>query len=110
MNGIVYALGLLLMVLGAVEIVRWGSFRLHQPGETGQMLLLVLPKDGQDCEGLLRAAGERAEWMALRPPCRLVCVCRDPEAREIAARLQERYQNLEICEELEECLETKKAR
>lgn len=110
MNVIISALGLALMVLGAVEVVRWLGFRLHNRSGPGEMILLVLPSGSEDCEGLLRAAGERVEWMALRPGCRLVCVTKDPVAREVAVRLQERYQNLEICGRPEECLGREKAR
>lgn len=96
-----YTAGGLLMVLGAVELVRWLCFRLHNRshGEgQGGMALVVMPKSAEDCEALLRAAGERLEWMALKPPCRMVCL--DPgsqEAREIALRLSLRYRELEFC-------------
>lgn len=97
-----YALGLGLMVLGAVELIRCFSFWLHsaggsrKDGQTGQMALVIVPKGPEDCESLVRAGGERVEWMALKPPCRLVCLDGgDPKTGEILDRLSLRYRNLE---------------
>lgn len=108
MNVILYAIALALMVLGAVELVRWFCFWAHslggEPEEKGQMALVVIPAGAEDCEALIRVAGERLEWMSLKPPCRFICVAPGGEAGKIADRLALRYKGLESCrlEELPE--------
>ena len=99
---IFYALGLGLMLLGAVELIRCFSFWLHNGhraqsgGPPGQMMLVIAPRGPEDCESLVRAGGERVEWMALRPSCRLVCLDDgNPETEEILERLSARYRDLE---------------
>lgn len=114
-----YLLGGALMVVGAVELLRRLSFWLHNGGAPGpqpgqgklaqselaegkfeecKFALVVQPAGPQDCEALIRAGGQRVEWMALKPPCRLICLdSGDPEVRAIAARLALRYPGLELC-------------
>lgn len=113
MNMILYAIGLALMVLGAVELVRRFCFWVHslgeEPEENGQMALVVVPAGPEDCEALIRVAGERLEWMSLKPPCRFLCVEPGGEAGEIAERLVQRYRGLELCrlEDLPEVINRK---
>lgn len=113
MKYVVFGGALLLMVLGAVELLRWLCFRLHSAGSSpaGQnkpaMALVIFPAGAGDLESLVRAGAQRVEWMSLKPPCRLICLTgRDGEGRAIAARLAEQYGNLEHCrpEELAELL------
>ena len=107
--------GLLLMVLGAVELLRWLCFRLHSSGGAldGQlscrpaMALVLFPPGAEDVENLVRAGAQRVEWMSLKPPCRFICLTgEDAESQEIGAGLAEQYRNLELCrpEELAELL------
>lgn len=97
-NLILYGAGLVLMVLGAVEVIRWLSVRAHMGTArqtSGQIALVVCPTSPEDCEALVRAAGESLGWTAL--PCRLICVdCGDGEARQIVERLKLRYRELEL--------------
>lgn len=102
---------LLLMVVGAVELLRWLCFRLHSSSGSldgrAAMALVVFPDSADDCESLVRAGAQRVEWMSLKPPCRFICLAEQgSEAWEIAARLAERYGNLELCgpQELAELL------
>lgn len=106
MNVVLILAGLALMALGAAEILRWVSVWLFGKAKAcaGQSVLLVLPKGPEDCESLIRAAGERLRWGG---DWRVLCVVKDGESREIAKRLGERYKGLEICgpKELERLLD-----
>lgn len=111
MKYLIFGCGLLLMIMGAVELLRWLCFRLHSvggpPSGEAEMALVLFPAGARDCESLVRAGAQRVEWMALKPPCRFICLTgTDPEAQKIAARLAEQYGNLELCqpEELAERL------
>lgn len=96
-NVVLMICGLLLMALGAAEILRWvwslGGEKTEKAFK-GQAVVLVLPEGPGDCECLLRYAGERLRWSG---DCRFMCVVKDPESREIAGRLRERYKGLEVC-------------
>lgn len=97
MNVVLMLAGLLLMALGAAEVVHWaGSRRLRKEKKTccGQAVVLVLPEGPEDCECLIRYAGEQMRWGR---SCRFLCVVKDTESREIARRLSERYKGLEVC-------------
>jgi len=86
------------MALGAAEVLRWAGTRVWGRARTcaGRAVLLVMPKGPEDCEGLIRAAGERLRWSD-SGDWRILCVVRDRESREIAARLGEQYKGLEVC-------------
>ena len=113
---IAYLLAGLLMVVGAVELLRRLCFWLHNgsglgPGSRraggtgagdregpGKLALVLIPTGAGECENLIRTGGQRVAWMALRPPCRLICLDDgSPETREIAARLALQYRGLELC-------------
>ncbi len=101
MNGFlqlaVYGAGAALMIVGAVELIRLLVFRLWQPkGAKGFLALVVVPSGAEDCEILVRAAAQRAGWMDLEPPCRLICLDMDGEAGEIVRGLRETYPGLEL--------------
>lgn len=89
-----YGLGVGLMIVGGVEVIRWLCFRLCRGG--GEMVLLVRPTGPEDCEALVRAAAMRVDWMALRPPCRLVCLDPGGEAGEILRRMEKSRHSLEL--------------
>lgn len=93
-NVVLMLAGLVLMALGAAEAVRWAGSRRLRVGKAcwGQAVVLVLPEGPEDCECLIRYAGEQ-----LRGDCRFLCVVKDTESREIARRLSERYKGLEVC-------------
>lgn len=92
-NVVLMLAGILLMAVGAAEILRWALVRRDGPCG-GQTVVLVLPKGPEDCECLIRHAGENRRWGG---GCRFICVARDPESRDIAGRLGERYKGLEVC-------------
>lgn len=96
-NVVLMLAGLLLMAIGAAEILRWarslGAAKTEKVCR-GQTAVLVLPKDPGNCECLIRYAGER---LCGGGDCRFICVVKDPESREIAGRLSERYKGLEVC-------------
>ncbi|ASB39879.1 hypothetical protein I5Q82_14045 [Acutalibacter muris] len=97
MNVVLMLGGLLLMAIGTAEIWRWAGGRRMSKTEKacrGQAVVLVLPEGPEDCECLVRCAGER---LLQGGDCRFVCVVKDPESREIGLRLRERYRGLEIC-------------
>lgn len=98
MKWILLGLGTVLLVAGAVELLRRLVFWLRRDryGE-GEMELVVIPAGPDDCESLVRAGAQRVEWMALRPPCRLVCLAEPgSQAEAIARRLQAEYPWLEL--------------
>lgn len=105
-----YGLGTGLMIVGGVELIRWLCFRFCRGGrEAGDMVLLVRPSGPEDCEALVRAAAMRADWMDLKPPCRLVCLDPGGEAGGILRRMEKSCHRLELvkAEELAEALNGK---
>lgn len=96
MNVVLMLAGLLLMALGAAEVVRWAGLRRFKKAGAcpGQAVVLVVPSGPEDCECLVRYAGEHMRWSG---SCRMLCVVKDPESREIARRLGEHYKGLEVC-------------
>ena len=64
----------------------------------GSAALVLLPRDGEDCEALIRAGVARLQWMGW-PGCRLVCLNpgEDPNVEAICNIFQRRYPNLELC-------------
>lgn len=100
-NVVVLILALLLMAVGAGELIRWAGERAFRPECCpGRTVLLLLPGSPEDCEGLIRQAAARFDGY------KALCVVKDRESREIAGRLRERYKMLEVCgpEELERLL------
>lgn len=95
-NVVLMLAGILLMAMGAAEILGWAGLRGQRDKKLcrGQTVVLVLPKGPEDCECLVRYAGENARWSG---GCRFICVVRDPESRDIAGKLSERYKGLEVC-------------
>ncbi len=101
MNIVVLILALLLMAMGAGELIRWAGERAFRSECCqGRTLLLLLPEGPGDCEGLIRQAGARFDRY------RMLCVAGDRETREIAEKLMEEYKTLEVCgpEELDRFL------
>lgn len=94
MNMVLMGAGLVLMALGAAEAVRWAVLRVLKGSPRGRAVILLMPEGPEDCEGLIRAAGERARWAG---GGRMLCVVKDRESREIAERLRGRYKGLEVC-------------
>lgn len=96
MNVLLMCAGVVLMALGAAEAVRCAALRVLKGGRgsRGQAVVVLLPQGPEDCEGLIRTAGERTRWSG---GCRMLCVVRDDESREIAERLTGRYKGLEVC-------------
>ena len=72
--------------------------RLLRPRRPGSAALVLLPRDGEDCELLIRAGVARLQWMGW-PGCRLVCLNpgEDPNVEAICNIFQRRYPNLELC-------------
>lgn len=68
------------------------------PGQPGSAALVLLPRDGEDCEALIRAGVARLQWMGW-PGFRLVCLNpgEDPNVEAICNIFQRRYPNLELC-------------
>lgn len=102
MKVILLALGAVLLIIGAVEVLRQAIFWLgrNRYGQ-GELVLVVRPGGEEDCEALVRTGAQRTEWMALRPPCRLVCLVEPgSRAEAIARRLQAEYPWLEVRSEL----------
>lgn len=97
MNIFLFAAGLFLMVLGAVELIRWLSFWLYRGArQGGKLALIVMPQGPESCEALVRTALRRVEWMELRPQCRLICL-QDQRTQEILSRLMDSHPELEAC-------------
>lgn len=98
MKWILLGLGTVLLVSGAVELLRRLIFWLRRDRYgAGEMVLVLIPAGAEDCESLVRTGAQRVEWMALRPPCRLVCLAEPgSEAEAIVRRLQEEYPWLEL--------------
>lgn len=96
MNVVLMCAGVVLMALGAAEAVRCAAQRILKGGgdSRGQAVVVLLPEGPEDCEGLIRTAGERTRWSG---GCRMLCVVKDRESREIAERLMGRYKGLEVC-------------
>ncbi len=96
-NVVLMLCGLLLMAIGAAEVLRWAKGLCRgRIGRNcrGQAAVLVLPEGPEDCECLVRCAGERLRQDG---DLRFICVAKDPESREIAKKLRERYRGLEVC-------------
>lgn len=83
---------MVLMVIGAVEIIRWICFRLWRPSH-GRLELVARPQGPEDCEDLVRAAAQRVEWMEL--DCTLV-VETGKGTEEIVERLRGEYPWMEV--------------
>lgn len=92
------AVGIALAAVGLVELARVGLFWLLRPRRPGSAALVLLPRDGEDCELLIRAGVARLQWMGW-PGCRLVCLNpgEDPNVEAICNIFQRRYPNLELC-------------
>lgn len=92
------AVGIALAAVGLVELARVGLFWLLRPRRPGSAALVLLPRDGEDCEALIRAGVARLQWMGW-PGCRLVCLNpgEDPNVEAICNIFQRRYPNLELC-------------
>ena len=90
------AVGIALAAVGLVELARVGLFWLLRPRRPGSAALVLLPRDGEDCELLIRAGVARLQWMGW-PGCRLVCLNpgEDPNVEAICNIFQRRYPNLE---------------
>lgn len=106
-------LGAALMIFGTVELIRRLCFWLCNAGGCGEsslrgcLALVMIPAGPEECEALVRAGAQRVEWMALKPPCRMICLDDgSSETRAITARLSLRFRGLETCrpEELPELL------
>lgn len=95
-NVVLVCAGVVLMALGAAEAVRCAALRLLKGGREsrGRAVIVLLPQGPEDCEGLIRTAGERMRWSG---GCRMLCAVKDEESREIAERLRGRYKGLEVC-------------
>ena len=51
------AVGIALAAVGLVELARVGLFWLLRPRQPGSAALVLLPRDGEDCEALIRGGG-----------------------------------------------------
>lgn len=63
-----------LSALGATELIRLGVFRLLRPEKDSTVALVIVPKNGEDCEQLIRAALARLDWMDWGVPCKVICL------------------------------------
>ena len=57
------AVGIALAAVGLVELARVGLFWLLRPRQPGSAALVLLPRDGEDCEAFIRAGVARLQWM-----------------------------------------------
>ena len=58
-----WGLGIFLAAVGLVELLRLGVFWLCRPQRPAGLWLAVAPRDGEECEHLVRAAAERVQWL-----------------------------------------------
>ena len=77
------AVGIALAAVGLVELARVGLFWRLRPRQPGSAALVLLPRDGEDCEALIRAGEARLQWMGW-PGCRLMCLNPGEEPNEMA--------------------------
>lgn len=99
MNIVVCVICVVLMVFGVAELTRVLVFWWQKPLTSRGFLLVVEPRNAEECECTLRAAAERLRWLDCKGPCRLVCVNRrgDPEIDSICRFLMLRYPFLRVC-------------
>ena len=79
----------ILMILGAVQLCRFFSFRWTKSLTKGGLSILVRPQSAEECEVVLRAAVERLRWLDCKGPCEVLCLNlqRDPEIDKICRLL-----------------------
>ncbi len=94
-----WGLGIFLAAVGLVELLRLGVFWLCRPQRPAGLWLAVAPRDGEECEHLVRAAAERVQWLGWRGPCTLLCVNGegDPHIEAVCKILERRYPFLRLC-------------
>ena len=87
-----------LAALGLMELVRMGVFWLLRPRGTEPAALVVMPREADECEFLIRAGMARLRWMDWRD-CRLICAVREEDqgSQAICRVLQRRYPDLRLC-------------
>ena len=78
-----------LMILGAVQLCRFFTFRWTRSLTTGGISVLVKPQSAEECEAVLRAAIERVRWLDCTGPCEVLCLNpqKDPEIDKICRLL-----------------------
>lgn len=98
MNIAVCVICVVLMILGASELLRLLVFWWTGPLTRTDFSLVVAPKNAEDCECTVRAAAERIRWLDLKGSCRIICVNKseDPEIDRICRFLMLRYPYLRV--------------
>lgn len=99
MNIAVLVVCVVLMVLGASELVRLLVFWWTRPLTDKSFALVIVPKSAEECEAAVRAAAERMRWLEFKGECKLVCVNTggDGEIDRICHYLMLRYPYLRVC-------------
>ncbi len=99
MNILVGIVCVVLMVLGAAELVRLLVFWWTKSLTEKKFTVVVSPESGEECECVLRTALERIHWLDLKGPCRLICLnsTGDEEIDKICRLLKLRYPCLRVC-------------
>ncbi|MGI6255309.1 MAG: hypothetical protein ACOYJZ_06710 [Acutalibacter sp.] len=89
-----------LAALGLMELVRMGVFWLLRPRGKEPAALVVMPREADECEFLIRAGMARLQWMDWRG-CQLICVVgeEDEGSQAICRVLQRRYPDLQLCKQ-----------
>lgn len=88
-----------LSLLGLTEVVRWCVFWLMKPAKPAALWWVISPKNGEECEQLIRAAVGRIQWMDWRGPCYVECLneTESPQVEAICKVLERRYPMVRLC-------------
>lgn len=92
----VFIIGLILVILGLVELVRMLVF--FSMSGCGSMAVIVKPSSGSDCEYEVRSAAERMRWLELNRESKLICINEkdDLEIDSICEKLKGSYPYLTV--------------